>query len=164
MIGAPNLVGLHAQGDQESGVQGRRSLVPAFAAELIGACGREEPGEAGCSRAGSSHRRARGGVSAPVLYPLPQGHEALVAGRAPRRGCSQRSCSQQEKGPRERRTAARLADSKVAATFEPGIGEGSAPRSGDRASRSGRSAADRREAYGLAPRHRPVTELEVTDV
>jgi hypothetical protein len=44
MIGTPKLVGLHVQGDQESEVQGRRSLVPGFAVEVIEVCDREKPG------------------------------------------------------------------------------------------------------------------------
>jgi hypothetical protein len=87
-----------------------------------------------------------------------------MEGRDLRRGESQRRCSQLEKGPRERRTAALLANVTVAATFEPERGDEATPRSGGRAPRSGRSAAERREAYGLALRYRPATELEVTDV
>ena len=43
MTGTPKLVGLHVQGDQESEVQGLRSLVSGFAVEVIEVCDREKP-------------------------------------------------------------------------------------------------------------------------
>jgi hypothetical protein len=44
MIGTPKLVGLHVQDDQVSEVQGRRSLGPGFAVEVIEVRDREKPG------------------------------------------------------------------------------------------------------------------------
>jgi len=44
MIGTQRLVGLYFQPDQVRDIEGRRSLVPGFAMEVIGVEGRENPG------------------------------------------------------------------------------------------------------------------------
>ncbi len=45
MIGTCKLVGLYVQPDQERDVEGRRSLAPGFAVEVIEVEGRETPSE-----------------------------------------------------------------------------------------------------------------------
>jgi hypothetical protein len=43
MSGTQKLVGLYVQPDQENDIEGRRSLVPSFAVEVIEAEGRDKP-------------------------------------------------------------------------------------------------------------------------
>jgi len=43
MIGTPKLVGLYVQPDEERDVEGRRSIAPGFAVEVVEVTGREKP-------------------------------------------------------------------------------------------------------------------------
>jgi hypothetical protein len=73
MIGTPKRVGLHVQGDQESEVQGRRSLVPGFAVEVIEVCDREKP-EGGRVFEGRIFGLGRRETEPPRPYSTPSRH------------------------------------------------------------------------------------------